>query len=70
MFPIKYDGIWEMYKKAEASFWTGAWFFAALARSRAVFIVDVCSKTMTSQFKHSPVVVQTAQPRKLIFLTT
>jgi ribonucleoside-diphosphate reductase subunit M2 len=22
MFPIKYDGIWEMYKKAEASFWT------------------------------------------------
>jgi hypothetical protein len=23
MFPIKYPQIWEMYKKAEASFWTG-----------------------------------------------
>lgn len=23
MFPIKYPSIWEMYKKAEASFWTG-----------------------------------------------
>jgi len=22
MFPIKYPEIWEMYKKAEASFWT------------------------------------------------
>jgi len=25
LFPIKYNQIWEMYKKAEASFWTGAW---------------------------------------------
>ena len=24
MFPLKYNDIWEMYKKAEASFWTGA----------------------------------------------
>lgn len=24
MFPIKYNDIWKMYKKAEASFWTGA----------------------------------------------
>lgn len=24
MFPIKYRDIWEMYKKAEASFWTGS----------------------------------------------
>ena len=23
MFPIKYRAVWEMYKKAEASFWTG-----------------------------------------------
>jgi len=23
MFPITYKDIWEMYKKAEASFWTG-----------------------------------------------
>ena len=23
MFPIKYRSVWEMYKKAEASFWTG-----------------------------------------------
>ena len=22
LFPIKYDEIWKMYKKAEASFWT------------------------------------------------
>lgn len=25
LFPIKYEAIWEMYKKAEASFWTGKW---------------------------------------------
>ena len=23
MFPIKFQNIWEFYKKAEASFWTG-----------------------------------------------
>lgn len=23
MFPIRYKKVWEMYKKAEASFWTG-----------------------------------------------
>ena len=23
MFPVKFQDIWEMYKKAEASFWTG-----------------------------------------------
>lgn len=23
MFPIRYPQLWEMYKKAEASFWTG-----------------------------------------------
>jgi hypothetical protein len=23
MFPLHYDTIWEFYKKAEASFWTG-----------------------------------------------
>ena len=22
LFPIKHDDVWEMYKKAEASFWT------------------------------------------------
>ena len=22
LFPIKYDNLWKMYKKAEASFWT------------------------------------------------
>ena len=26
MLPIKYPAIWEMYKKAEASFWTGEFF--------------------------------------------
>ena len=24
LFPIKYNDMWEMYKKAEASFWTTA----------------------------------------------
>ena len=23
LFPIKYEEVWSMYKKAEASFWTG-----------------------------------------------
>lgn len=23
MFPVRYKQLWEMYKKAEASFWTG-----------------------------------------------
>ena len=23
LFPVKYNDVWEMYKKAEASFWTG-----------------------------------------------
>ena len=27
MFPVKYQDIWEMYKKAEASFWTGGVMF-------------------------------------------
>lgn len=26
MFPIRYKQLWEMYKKAEASFWTGSYF--------------------------------------------
>ncbi|KAJ6764151.1 RIBONUCLEOSIDE-DIPHOSPHATE REDUCTASE SMALL CHAIN A [Salix koriyanagi] len=25
MFPIRYKELWEMYKKAEASFWTENW---------------------------------------------
>jgi hypothetical protein len=32
MFPIKYNAVWEMYKKAEASFWTGAWRIAIRPR--------------------------------------
>ena len=28
MFPIKYQSIWEYYKKAEASFWTGEIYFS------------------------------------------
>lgn len=27
MFPIRYKQLWEMYKKAEASFWTGTFTF-------------------------------------------
>lgn len=23
MFPVRYNQLWEMYKKAQASFWTG-----------------------------------------------
>lgn len=34
MLPIKYPAIWEMYKKAEASFWTGE-FAARFERGRA-----------------------------------
>lgn len=26
MFPVRYDQLWEMYKKAQASFWTGSVF--------------------------------------------
>ena len=40
MFPIKYTAVWEMYKKAEASFWTGmlrcgdvTHYFAAVANN-------------------------------------
>lgn len=33
MFPVKYKEIWEFYKKAEASFWTGDGWSAALAAS-------------------------------------
>jgi len=29
MFPIRYKQIWEMYKKAEASFWTGTCIFSS-----------------------------------------
>jgi hypothetical protein len=31
MFPIQHQDIWEMYKKHEASFWTGALFSSPLA---------------------------------------
>lgn len=35
MFPIKYPQIWEFYKKAEASFWTGKRLnFAAFKHTR------------------------------------
>ena len=30
MFPIRYQQLWEMYKKAEASFWTGTCLFYSL----------------------------------------
>ena len=35
MFPIKYREVWEMYKKAEASFWTGA--------PRRTFHLEICA---------------------------
>lgn len=31
MFPIKYPQLWEMYKKAEASFWTGFFYIRTSA---------------------------------------
>ena len=33
MFPIKYGDIWEMYKKAEASFWTAEEVDLAVSRA-------------------------------------
>ena len=36
MFPIKYGDIWEMYKKAEASFWTGTSHRSTARYSRSV----------------------------------
>jgi len=41
MFPIKYPAVWEMYKKAEASFWTGA--CARRARGDERVVRDVSS---------------------------
>lgn len=38
MFPIKYPQVWEMYKKAEASFWTGK--FKSFQYTRRLFISD------------------------------
>lgn len=35
LFPIKYNAIWEMYKKAEASFWTGG-YLLALCGARSI----------------------------------
>lgn len=34
MFPIHYPVIWEMYKKAEASFWTGEALAEGVARQQ------------------------------------
>lgn len=31
MFPIRYKQLWEMYKKAEASFWTGTIILSVLS---------------------------------------
>jgi ribonucleotide reductase beta subunit family protein with ferritin-like domain len=49
MFPIKYQAIWEFYKKAEASFWTG---------ERALVLV---AKTTTYVVLHYYTVVPVAQ---------
>lgn len=40
MFPIRYKQIWEMYKKAEASFWTGTYIFSKLFRKLHSFRVS------------------------------
>jgi hypothetical protein len=39
MFPIRYNQLWEMYKKAEASFWTGnfSFFLSSLTLSLLLF---------------------------------
>ena len=37
MFPIKYRELWEMYKKAQASFWTGI-LFPFLSDFRGTFV--------------------------------
>ena len=40
LFPIKYPKVWEMYKKAEASFWT------AEEIDLAVHLVQLLSRTL------------------------
>jgi hypothetical protein len=40
MFPIKYHAVWEMYKKAEASFWTGVGPDRPLLRCYLYFTAD------------------------------
>lgn len=42
MFPIKHPQIWEMYKKAEASFWTGAWCPQAAVRCAGLLSTETC----------------------------
>jgi len=41
MFPIKYPEIWEMYKKAEASFWTGNSLLWNLCSYESQLCIDV-----------------------------
>jgi hypothetical protein len=50
MFPIKYGDIWEMYKKAEASFWTGARRTHPLSLSRAFPRLESCSRRRIARF--------------------
>lgn len=40
MFPIRYQQLWEMYKKAEASFWTGTCLFYSLQKKYSNFHVN------------------------------
>lgn len=53
MFPIRYKQLWEMYKKAEASFWTGTfslclhclvffYMFSAFSRVLIISSSSVC----------------------------
>lgn len=39
MFPITYQSLWEMYKKAEASFWTGTTYFPLFSEFSWSFFV-------------------------------
>lgn len=50
MFPIRYKSIWEMYKKAEASFWTGLSSLCFLYFEWSNLIKKVCTTLLMQSF--------------------
>ena len=78
MFPIKFPAIWEMYKKAEASFWTGAE-RGARARDARWLLHRACARN-AQHARHAPSFTpshtphayakQRTQPRRSTWATT
>lgn len=46
MFPIKYPQLWEMYKKAEASFWTGYHIIICILRFGELYFFCFCASSV------------------------